>query len=369
MTDQPAFRDGPPSWPPQIEQLQKVFHSLLASGDWGRYHSEHTGQLEQHVASLVDQPHVRLTCSGTIAVELALRGLSVAAGDEVILGGYDFPGNFRSIENCGARPVLVDIDPNTGCMTADQIAAGLTSQTKAILVSHLHSGMAPMKSISELASQHKVLVLEDACQSPGAIVDGQPAGSWGDVTTLSFGGSKLLTAGRGGAVASRREDILQRIRVFADRGNDAFPLSQIQAAILNVQFESLASQNQKRRQSVATIFQKLLHEATGIQIVGAMPNDQTAASYYKVLFPLDPAINREAWIRALQTEGVAIDAGFRGFAKRSANRCTKIGDLENSRNVAEHAVVLHHPILLESAAKIELLCEVLQQVTKQHLSP
>ena len=303
---------------------------------------------------------------GTIAVELALRGLAIGKGDEVILGGYDFPGNFRSIENCGGRPVLVDIDADTACLNAESIAPAINQNTKAILVSHLHSGMAPMRSICELAEKHHVAVVEDACQSPGAWVDGRPAGNWGDVTTLSFGGSKLLTAGRGGAVATRRPDILQRIRVFADRGNDAFALSQVQAAILNCQFESLEGMNEKRQQRVAQLIPQLCGEQ--IRFVGASPDSATRPGYYKVLFLLAPNIDRTLWVRDMQAEGVAIDAGFRGFAKRSPNRCTRMGDLSISQQIANHGVVLHHPILIKSGETIDALCRILNQVTDRHTS-
>ncbi len=358
---QPAFPDGPPTWPPRFPQLADVFAGMLASGDWGKYHAEHSEQLEQAISRLVEQTHTRLTSSGTIAVELALRGVGIGPGDEVIMGGYDFPGNFRCVENCQATPVLVDVSEYTGCLKAESLPATISNRTRAILVSHLHSGMAPMQAIVDLASDHGIAVIEDACQSPGALVDGKPAGSWGDVTTLSFGGSKLLTAGRGGAVASRRDDIMQRIRVFADRGNDAFPLSQIQAAIINVQLDGLARMNETRRTSVRQMME--LVDDSKLKIIGTPPDERTQASYYKVLLLLNNTLHRETWIRRMQEEGVAVDTGFRGFAKRSRNRCRKVGDLLISQRFAEQGVVLHHPILLDDSATIGKLCDTINRIS------
>ena len=115
----------------------------------------------------------------------------------MILAAYDFPGNFRSVEAVGARPVLVDIDPRTWCLDSGRIAAAVSPATRAVIVSHLHGGLADMAQICEIASAHHLSVIEDACQAAGAQVQGRPAGAWGDAAVLSFGGSKLLTAGRG----------------------------------------------------------------------------------------------------------------------------------------------------------------------------
>src|SRR5207244_5610224 len=100
------------------------------------------------------------------------------------------------------------------------------------------------------ADRSGLAILEDACQVPGATVAGKPAGSWGDCGVISFGGSKLLTAGRGGAIVTNREDVLQRIKVYCERGNDAFPLSELQAAVLVPQIPQLAAANEQRRRSV-----------------------------------------------------------------------------------------------------------------------
>src|SRR5205807_8690220 len=87
----------------------------------------------------------------------------------------------------------------------------------------------------------------------GAIVAGKPAGAWGDCGVLSFGGSKLLRAGRGGAIMTHREDVLQRIKIYCERGNDAFPLSELQAAVLVPQIPKLAATNDRRLAAVRSL--------------------------------------------------------------------------------------------------------------------
>ena len=250
---EPTFPNGPPDWPRSDPRVHAALTEAYQTGQWGKYHGTYCQSLVDRLQELHDLAYVHLCSSGTVAVELALRGLQVGNGDEVILGGYDFAANFRSIEAVGAKPVLVDIDASSWSLDPQQLNAALSQQTKAVIASHLHGGLVPMKRVCEWADANDVAVVEDACQASLADVDGRVAGSWGDVGILSFGGSKLLTAGRGGAVITNDPRIAQRLKVFADRGNDAFPLSELQAAVLLPQLDIINEHNQTRRQRVALL--------------------------------------------------------------------------------------------------------------------
>ena len=190
----PVFPEGPPSWPLMDPEVREMLLAAYADGSWGRYHGRYCDRLVQQLAQSHAIEYVWLCASGTVAVEVALRGLGIGHGDEVVLAAYDFPGNFRAIEAVGARPVLVDIDCETWCLDARKVEQALGKETRAIVVSHLHGGIASMSRLRVLADQHGLAIVEDACQSPGACVEGRMAGTWGDVGVLSFGGSKLLTA-------------------------------------------------------------------------------------------------------------------------------------------------------------------------------
>src|SRR5439155_3874854 len=115
---------------------------------------------------------------------------------------------------------------------ASRLEAVIGPTTRAIIVSHLHGGLVPMRELMAIAAARGLRVVEDAAQAPGSQVQGRTAGTWGDVGILSFGGSKLLTAGRGGAILSRHADVLQRVRAWTFRGNSIAPLSELQAAVL-----------------------------------------------------------------------------------------------------------------------------------------
>src|SRR3954469_5148905 len=242
-------------WPIPDADVLASLAAVYQDGSWGKYDGPNCRNLEAALRELNQVEHVFLCSSGMIAVELALRGLKVGPGDEVILAGYDFPGNFRAVEAVGAKPVLVDLLPGSWALDVSQIPAAVSPQTKAVVASHLHGSLVDMQGVMRAAQEHGLAVVEDACQSPGAVVQGQPAGSWGECGIHSFGGSKLLTAGRGGAIVTRREEVLQRIKVFSERGNQAFPLSELQAAALVPQIPKLAARNEVRWQNVQGLIQ------------------------------------------------------------------------------------------------------------------
>ena len=309
-------------------------------------------------------PHALTVCSGTFAVELALRTLHLQADDEVVLAGYDFPGNFRAIESVGCRPVVVDIAPDTWCLDADSLSEALSDSTRAILVSHLHGGLADMRSIRRIADQHDLLVVEDACQSPGASVQGRVAGTWGDVGVLSFGGSKLLTAGRGGAILTHRDDLLQRAKVFCQRGNDAFPMTELQAAVLLPQLAKLAGRNRQRQASVRRLLAAC--ESSTVLSPVTVSDERGHPSYYKLAWSIQAESSggpaRQDFLAAVQAEGVAIDAGFRGFTRRGHRRCRRVGTLAHSQAAAERTVLLHHPILLQPDDVVDRLAAAINKV-------
>lgn len=343
------FPEGAPAWPLADDDVFCALQRAYADGSWGRYHGPNLQRLTEELVRRYDVAHVLGVCSGTAAVELALRGIRIGAGDEVILAGYDFPGNFRSVEAVGATPVLADLSPATWTLAADSLDRAFGPQVRALIVSHLHGGLAPMREICEWASERGVAVVEDACQAPGALVQERPAGSWGTAGVLSFGGSKLLTAGRGGAVLTRHADVLQRIRIHSERGNEAFPLSELQAAVLLPQLEKLDTRNEQRRKSVSRLLRNL-QDTPGLRPVSIDPL-RGEPSFYKLAWLYDADAcgghSRSEFIAAMQAEGVAVDEGFRGFVRRSSRRCRHAGPLVASRAAADATVLLHHPILLQ----------------------
>lgn len=357
---------GPPDWPAQDPAIRDALLSAWQSGAWGKYQGGLVSQLEQRVAQMHAVPHVVTCSSGTCAVELALRALKIGPGHEVVLAGYDYFGNFLSIHAVGAMPVLADIDSDNWNLAPQNLLSALTPRTRAAIVSHLHGGVVPVREIMDIASAHRIAVIEDAAQLPGAQIQGRPAGTWGDVGILSFGGSKLLTAGRGGALLTRHPDVFQRARLHVTRGGNAiFPLSELQAAVLLPQLECLPAQNEQRRERVSRLVQRL-ETASTLRPFRNKTEDATPG-YYKLGLQYDAAatgLSRDGFLAAMRAEGVALDEGFRALhVGRSPNRLRAAGELRECLRAHAGAVVLHHPVLLEPEDRIDQVasafCKVL----------
>lgn len=381
----PLVPEGPPTWPPDDPAIWEALQRSYSTGMWGRYYGDAYAELSKQLCQRTHSKFAWLCASGTIAVELALRALKVGPGDEVLIAAYDFPGNFRAIENVGATPVLVDLEPSAWRMDLQKLDAMTRSAAKVVIATHLHGELMAMDALSEWADSRGLSVVEDACQCPGAFIAGRPAGSWGTIGVFSFGGSKLLTAGRGGALVTDREDVYQRIKISAERGNDAFPLSELQATVLLPQLESLDERNDRRRVA-ALAMQHRLESSSEFNIgprtpidprprktaLGeSQPSDAAAqtmlSTFYK--FPLRlPEVgegkSRQALIDAARAEGIALDIGFRGFTRRSAQRCRRPRDLVEAERAAQLTVLLHHPVLLADEDQFERTMEGLQRVMK-----
>jgi dTDP-4-amino-4,6-dideoxygalactose transaminase len=359
----PVRPQGPPVWPLPDEDVRLALEAAWADGSWGKYHGGRVERLQERLAALHGALHVLACGSGTFAVELALRSLRVGPGDEVVLASYDYPGNFLAVHAVGAVPVLAEVDADNWNLSAESLADALGPATRAVIVSHLHGGLVPMREVMGLAGTRGVPVIEDACQAAGATVQGRPVGSWGDVGVLSFGGSKLLTAGRGGAILTRHADVHQRARLALFRGNLVCPLSELQAAVLLPQLDRLPERH-ARRHRAALFLAESLRDVPGLRPFVNQAEGEPA--YYKMGFQLDEkafGLSRARLAAAMQAEGVALDEGFRALhVGRSPSRFRAAGPLKEAKRAGEGAVVLHHPVLLGSDAEIEGVAAALRKI-------
>lgn len=356
-------------WPLQKPEYLQALIKAYESGDWGRYHGQNCQTLVEVISRYFERSFVRLCSSGTIAVEIALKAAGVKVGDEVILSAYDFPGNFRCIESIGAIPVLADIMPGTWSISYDSVVEAYGSKTKAIIVSHLHGDIAPIELISAFAKNKEIKIIEDICQSPGATFNSMKLGTFGDIATLSFGGSKLLSAGRGGAIVMKSEADFQRSKIYSDRGNDAFPLSELQASILLPQFDQLNAVNELRFKAAKLMMERFSHCG---QINTLKISATSQPAFFKLPIFLSPSndqhVNdfnnsKEQLIRVLQAKKIKIDHGFPGFANRSSKRCRKVSDLRETARLAKSTLILHHPCLLSNA--VETIADEIIDASKQ----
>lgn len=202
--------------------------------------------------------------NGTDAIELALRGLGIGAGDEVITQPNSFIATGEAISAVGATPVFVDAVLETSSLNPALLAERITPRTRAIIPVHLYGYPADMPAILQVAREYGLAVIEDACQAHGARRGGKRAGSLGTAACFSFYFSKNLGAyGEGGAVTTSDAELAQRIRLYRDHGSRVRyehevvgrngRMDEIQAAVLNIKLRHLEQWNERRRAHAAQL--------------------------------------------------------------------------------------------------------------------
>jgi len=225
-------------------------------------------QFEREFAAYCTTSECIALNSGTSALHLALLAAGVGPGDEVITVPFTFVASVAAILYAGAKPVLVDIEPQTFTMNPGAIERVITPRTKAIMPVHLYGQTADMDPILEIAQRRGLVVIEDAAQAHGAKYKGRLAGSIGDIGCFSFYPAKNLGAyGEGGAVTTSNTEYAKRVRMLRDWGQDRkyhhvlrgfnYRMEGFQGAILRIKLHHLESWTTRRR-TIARMYDKLL---------------------------------------------------------------------------------------------------------------
>lgn len=158
--------------------------------------------------------------SGTAALHIALQALGVGAGDEVVVPAFTWPSAAHTVVNVGAAPRFVDIDPDTLNLDPAALEGAVNDRTKVILPIHQFGVPAPMDAVMEIARAHDLRVIEDAACAIGTTCGGRLAGTIGDIGCFSFHPRKVITTGEGGAVISGDSELVDRLRVWRNHGQD-----------------------------------------------------------------------------------------------------------------------------------------------------
>jgi dTDP-4-amino-4,6-dideoxygalactose transaminase len=229
---------------------------------------------ERTFAEYIGVKHAIGVASGTDALRLALEGLGVGRGDEVITVADTYIATCEAISHSGARVVLVDAAPSTYNLDPGKLEAAITPRTRAVMPVHLYGQPADMNAILEIAHRHNLFVIEDCAQSHGATYHGLKTGTLSDVACFSFYPGKNLGAyGDGGAVLTNDDQVAERIHLLRNHGQKVkyehlvvgycSRLDNLQAAVLNIKLPHLEGWNAQRR-SRAALYDQLLKDIPGV---------------------------------------------------------------------------------------------------------
>jgi perosamine synthetase len=169
-------------------------------------------KFEEEFARLHTRKHAIAVCNGTAALELAVEALGIKKGDEVIIPAFTIISCASAILKAGAKPVLVDADPQTWNMQVEQIEKKISKRTKAIMAVHIYGLPVDMDPLLALAKKYKLKVIEDAAEAHGLSYKGKPCGSFGDISVFSFYPNKLITTGEGGMILTDNDRLAEKCR-------------------------------------------------------------------------------------------------------------------------------------------------------------
>lgn len=265
--------------------------------------------LEQEIAAYLGVSHAIACASGTDALHLALRAAGLGPQTEVITTPFSFIATAEAIAYTGAKPVFVDIDPQTYNIDPQQVIAAITPRTRAIVPVHLYGQPAEMAVLREIATQHNLILIEDCAQAFGASYQGKKVGSLGDMGCFSFYPSKNLGAfGDGGIVVTSDPEKARLVRLYREHGHIGnyqhavigynSRLDEIQAAILRIRLKHLDRHNALRRQHAAAYGQHL--QKMGLQAPIEAPDRLHV--YHQYTFR---SIHRDRIRQALNSAGIA----------------------------------------------------------------
>jgi dTDP-4-amino-4,6-dideoxygalactose transaminase len=321
-------------WPHFSEDEVAAAAEVLRSGRVNYWNGEQGVQFEREFAEYIGCRYAVAVANGTVALEAALRGMGVGAGDEVVVPSRTFIASASAAVMCGATPVIADVDRESQNLTAASIQQVLSPRTRAVVAVHLAGWTCDMDPILDLARDHGLKVLEDCAQAHGATYKGGKVGSFGDAAAFSFCQDKILsTGGEGGMITTNDQSIFKAAWSFKDHGknydamnpravspkfrwvHDSFGtngrLTEMQAAIGRVQLRELDARVAARRVNAAALTEAI-RDIAGIRLT--VPPAEVGHAYYKYYAFLNPELLRDDWSRdrvaeAIRAEGIPCFSG------------------------------------------------------------
>lgn len=236
---------------PSITELEVGYATDAAANGWGDKCYDYIVRFEAAFRSHLGVAHAIATSSCTGAMHMGLSALGIGPGDEVILGDINWIASAAPATYLGAKPVFVDVLPDTWCVDPAKVEAAITSRTKAIIAVHLYGNLCDMDALLAIGKKHGIPVIEDAAEAIGSEWRGRAAGSLGAFATFSFHGTKPVTTGEGGMFVTGSADLYEKVLTLSNHGRARgkgkqfwaetigfkYKMSNIQAAIGCAQLE------------------------------------------------------------------------------------------------------------------------------------
>ncbi|RUM27310.1 DegT/DnrJ/EryC1/StrS family aminotransferase [Rhizobium vallis] len=256
---------------PSITALETEYAADAAANGWGARCYDYIIRFERDFATYLGSSHAIATSSCTGAMHMGLSALGVGADDEVILADTNWVATVAPIVHLGAKPVLVDVLPDTWCIDPLAVERAITPRTKAIIATHIYGNLCDMDALMDISRRTGIPVIEDAAEAIGSVWHGRRAGSIGVFGTFSFHGTKTLTTGEGGMFVTSDAALYERVLTLSNHGRARgqtkqfwpddigfkYKMSNIQAAIGCAQLERIEDLVARKRDILASYMVRL----------------------------------------------------------------------------------------------------------------
>jgi len=309
----------PVSAPALVGNERKYVLDCLDSG-WISSNGKYIELFESGFREFCGVEHSISCTNGTVALHVALLGLNVQPGDEILVPSLTFVATANAVTYCGAKPVFIDSEPETWNIDPKAIASQVTPRTRGIIVVHLYGHPADMDAIFAVARKHNLFVIEDAAEAHGATYKGKRVGGIGQVGTFSFYGNKIVTTGEGGMIVTNDSALAAKMRQLKGQGMDLqrrywFPvigynyrMTNVAAAIGVAQMEK-AEWHMERRHEIARWYREELQSVEGISFQ-AEKNWATHAHWMFTILVEKPAMDRDQLMSRMLERGIETRPGF-----------------------------------------------------------
>jgi len=296
------------------EELKNIVEAVKSG--WVSSKGKFIEEFESSFAKYIGVKYGIATSNGTAALHLALAALNIGEGDEVIVPDLTFAATINAVIYTGAKPVIVDINPDYWCIDPDKLEKAITPNTKAIIPVHLYGHPCDMEAVMEIAAKHDLHVIEDAAEAHGAEYRGKKVGSFGHISCFSFYGNKIITTGEGGMCLTNDEELAERIKILRDHGMNPkkrywhdvvgfnYRMTNLQAALGLAQLGKIERFVERKRR-IAKIYAEELSSMEGITLHPEMSWAKCVYWLYSILIDNKKMkITRDELAEKLEENGI-----------------------------------------------------------------
>ena len=302
---------------PSITELEVRYSTDAAANGWGERCYDYINRFEAAFKAHLGSSYAIATSSCTGALHMGMAALGVGSGDEVIMADTNWIASAAPITHLGAKPVFVDIRPDSWCIDADLVEAAITPRTKAILAVHLYGNLCDMDRLLSIGEKHGVPVIEDAAEAIGSVYFGKRAGSMGAFGAFSFHGTKTVTTGEGGMFVTNDRALYEQVLTLSNHGRSRtqskqfwpdvvgfkYKMSNIQAAIGCAQMERIEELT-GRKQQIFHYYRDRLQGLPGVRMNPEPTNIVNGAWMPTVVFDQSSGITRERLVAAFAANNI-----------------------------------------------------------------